>query len=230
MKVAKSAAKDLGDKVKAHQRYVASDGKRVPGVTTILGVLNKPALVGWANRLGLDGVDVNKYRDEAAAIGSLAHYLIESELKGEEPDLADYTPAQVERASESLASFHAWREQHELDAIFVEKQLVSDDPRYGGTLDFYGRCDGRLALLDFKTSGAIYPEHKIQVAAYAKLLRIHEYRLQEVRVLQIGRTEGESFSEHVLSRQQLSIGWAIFTHALDIYALQKQLKGSKEAA
>ena len=34
------------DKTKAHTVYKTADNKRVPGVTTILGVLNKPALVG----------------------------------------------------------------------------------------------------------------------------------------------------------------------------------------
>lgn len=32
---------------KAHQVYKNREGKRVPGCTTITGVLNKPALVPW---------------------------------------------------------------------------------------------------------------------------------------------------------------------------------------
>src|SRR5439155_21898181 len=57
---------DFGDKVKAHVRYYTSKGEQVPGVTTILSVLNKPALVSWANRMGLQGIDTHKYVDEAA--------------------------------------------------------------------------------------------------------------------------------------------------------------------
>ena len=33
----------------AHTVYKTADGIRVPGVTTVLGVLNKPALIKWAN-------------------------------------------------------------------------------------------------------------------------------------------------------------------------------------
>ena len=44
-------------KSKAHQRYKLADGTQVPGVTTITGQLNKPALIIWANRLGLQGID-----------------------------------------------------------------------------------------------------------------------------------------------------------------------------
>ena len=36
---------------KTHQRYYDKAGTMLPGVTTILGVLNKPALVPWANKL-----------------------------------------------------------------------------------------------------------------------------------------------------------------------------------
>ena len=47
-------------KTAAHIRYKTTDGTIVPGVTTILGILNKPALVRWANQLGLRGIDWEK--------------------------------------------------------------------------------------------------------------------------------------------------------------------------
>ena len=37
---------------RAHITYKLADGTAVPGVTTVLSVLNKPALVKWANNLG----------------------------------------------------------------------------------------------------------------------------------------------------------------------------------
>jgi len=52
---------------RAHITYKLADGVPVPGVTTILSVLNKPALVKWANNLGLQGIDSSKYVDEKAA-------------------------------------------------------------------------------------------------------------------------------------------------------------------
>ena len=133
------AKDDFGAKVLAHQRYRTTDGELVPGATTILNVINKPYLIQWANRLGLEGVDTNKYRDEAAAIGTLSHYLVECELKGETPDLKDYTPAQTFRSAYALASYHAWRaaEAETMESIGVELRLVSDKYRFGGTLDFY---------------------------------------------------------------------------------------------
>ena len=37
---------------KAHTVYKLADGTRVPGATTITGLLNKPHLVRWANKIG----------------------------------------------------------------------------------------------------------------------------------------------------------------------------------
>ncbi len=42
---------------KVHTRYKLKNGLLVPGVTTVTGVLDKPALIIWANRLGLQGID-----------------------------------------------------------------------------------------------------------------------------------------------------------------------------
>lgn len=216
---------DLGEKVQAHQRYKV-DGTVVPGVTTVLGVLSKPALVSWANRMGLNGIDTSKYRDETAAIGTLAHYLIVCELAGEDADLSQFTPQQIERAQWSMSSFRAWRKRHEIKAVLVEAGLVSTEHRFGGTIDFYGEIDGALALLDFKTSAGIYAEHRIQVSAYVRLLREHGHRLQEVRVLRIGRTEDEGFSEHILGIGELKAGWEIFQACLTIHALMPRMKGA----
>lgn len=222
----KKTKEDLGDKVRAHIRYKTTAGEKVPGVTTVIGVMDKPALVGWANRLGLDGIDSSKYRDESASIGTLAHYLIVCELASQDPDLDNFTPAQIERAQWSLNSFHNWRKRHTLEPTLVETPLVSDEWRFGGTIDFYGIVDDKPTLLDFKTSKSIYAEHRIQVAAYTKLLIEKGHRPHEVRVLQIGRTEDEGFGEYVLPRSQIVTGWEIFQACLVIHRLMPKMKGA----
>ena len=62
------------------QRYRLLDKSIVPGVTTILNVLSKPALVPWANKLGLQGIEVGKYVDALGEIGTLAHLMVENYL------------------------------------------------------------------------------------------------------------------------------------------------------
>jgi len=207
----------------AHQRYYTAAGELVPGVTTILGGLAKPALVPWANRLGLQGIDTNKYTDEAAMIGTLAHYLVECQLGEIEPDLVDYTPAQLERANLALGSFNAWLGGHTLKPSIVEGQLVSEKYHFGGTIDAYGLLDGVPTLLDFKTSSGIYDEHKFQTAAYWKLLAELGHPVKGVRILRISR-DGGGLEEHRLSGKEVIAGWKVFAGALAVYQARKAFK------
>jgi hypothetical protein len=224
-KVAKSEPKeDFGDKVKAHQRYKTADGKQVPGSTTVLSVLDKGGLVGWANRLGLEGIDSRKFTDEAATTGTLAHYLVERELDGQPADLNDYTPAQVERATHSVVAFRTWLDGRTIEPELIEGRLVSEKYRYGGTVDFYGRVDGVPMLLDFKTSKAIYMEHIAQAASYVKLLVENGYRLKEAHVVRLGRGPGATIIDHKLGREELALHWVVFEHALAIYEAKKAIR------
>lgn len=213
---------DFGDKVKAHVRYHTSSGEQVPGVTTILGVLNKPALVPWANRLGLQGIDTSKYVDEAASIGTLAHALIAESMGGAKVPHGDFTADQLTRARHGVAAFDKWRSRLTLVAHMIETPLVSDVHRYGGTIDVLASVNDTLELIDLKTSSGIWPEHIYQIGAYWKLLQEHGHEIKGARILRIGRTEGEGMEEHTLTGQQILNGWRVFEHCLAIYQLKKK--------
>jgi len=215
-------------KAKAHTVYKV-DGKRVPGVTTILGVLNKPALVKWANNLGLQGIDSAKYVDALATVGTCGHYLVECdfrEMMGEdvERDLSEYDPDTIDRAENALLSFYEWLKGKDVTPILVEAALVSPEHRYGGTVDCYARVDDVLTLIDLKTSRGIFPEHIHQLAAYRALLLENGYEVENVRILRIGRDESEGFEERVYTPSQLEPHWEIFEHCRAIYDLQKAVR------
>lgn len=209
-------------KTKAHTRYKDSQGNIVPGVTTILGILNKPALIIWANKLGLRGIDSTKYRDEMADIGTLAHYLIMSYLKKEKPNTDDYSKEQIDKAENCLLSFFEWEKTHTIEPILIEAPLVSNLYGYGGTIDLYCKLDGEPTLIDFKTGKAIYPEMVYQLAAYEFLLIEHHYPIAQARLLRIGRDEDEGFEEKV--RANLHLERRLFHSCLVIYQLQKEIK------
>jgi len=210
-------------RVKQHTVYKVA-GKRVPGVTTILGILNKPALVRWANNLGLQGIDSTKYVDALANIGTLSHYLVECEWRGVEPDLSDYAPQDIDRAENALLSFWAWRDQHEVEPHLVEEPMVSEQYLYGGTIDCYATVDGKRALIDLKTSKGIFPEHIHQLAAYKNLLVERGCPVANVRILRIGRDETEGFEDRVFDLASLLPHWEIFLACRRIYDLQKQIR------
>ncbi len=222
-------------KTKAHTRYRNANGDIVPGVTTILGVLNKPYLVKWANNLGLEGIDSSKYVDHLARIGTLAHHMVECDLKGETPDTSDYSQDEISKAENSLISYYNWKERNSFVVIFSEARLVSEVYQYGGTIDCLAKiysgplgCAGKYVLIDFKTSKAIYDEHAFQLAAYRQLaleklnpnpLVADHIEVDESRIVRIGRTEDEGFEERVY--KDLSAHFEVFRNCLNIHRLRK---------
>jgi hypothetical protein len=213
------------DKIKAvsgaHRRYKTSDGKTVPGATTVTGLLNKPHLIRWANKLGLEGIDSSSYTDEAAKIGTLAHAMIQAELQGAALDQTQYSPLQIDQAENALLSFYEWKRRHTLEPVHCEVPFVSDRMRYGGTVDCYCVLDGRPTLLDFKTGKAIYEEYFVQLAAYAELLRENGLPVEETRILRVGRDATEGFEERSVADTRK--WFEIFQNLLNVYYLKKEL-------
>jgi len=209
-------------KVKAHQIYRNKDNKIVPGVTTILGVLNKPALVKWANNLGLQGIDATKYRDEKADIGTLAHAMIQAHCLNKMLDVSEYSKENIDKAENSLISFYSWEKSHRIVPILVEESLVSEKYQYGGQIDLYCELDGEKWLVDFKTSKAIYSEMLHQLAAYNNLLTENGYDVDGARILRIGRDESEGFEERTV--RDINKHFKIFKYCLKLYNLKKELK------
>jgi hypothetical protein len=218
---------------KGHQVYRLQDGTRVPGATTITGVLNKPALVVWANRMGLQNIDTTKYVDSLAAAGTLAHYLAACELLGEPPDqgyLDEFSKVDHDRATNAMLSFYNWQKQHAVEVIASEQQLVSEQYRFGGTCDFIATVDGQLTLVDLKTCKALYgntDEKWSQVAGYAILALENGHKITATpRILRIGREESEGFDYvempvPALQRER-------FLKCLELYRIQKRLEGRPE--
>lgn len=212
-------------KTKVHTRYKLADGKQVPSVTTVLGILNKPALMDWAWKCGLDGVDYKAVRDQAGGIGTLAHYLIMCYLKGETPNTSEYSQQDIDKAENCLLSFYEWEKNHKLEPVLIETPLVSGVYGFGGTIDFFGKVDGQPTLLDFKTGKAIYPEFFYQLAAYEHLLGEAGHLIEVTRILRIGRDEDEGFEERSIGN--LDKHFDLFLNCLSIYTLQKEIRRDK---
>lgn len=214
--------KKIAKRAKAHTIYKLANGKRVPGVTTVLGVINKPALVKWANGLGLQGIDSTTYVDETAKIGTLAHEMIQEYLGGPAWDRNAYSAEQIDLAENAVLSFFEWERQtgHKMQTLHIELPLVSEACLYGGTIDWYGEIDGKRWLVDIKTSKGLYPEHTFQVSAYWQMLIENGYPVDGVRLLRVGRTEDEGFDDHVIDTPALSDAWKVFEAALNLYRLK----------
>jgi hypothetical protein len=213
----------------AHTIYKLADGSRVPGCTTITGVMDKSrALVPWANRLGLQGIDSTKYVDETAQIGSLAHLMIANYITETPGDYADNTANQIAAAGKCFAKFEQWIAARSLtpkDFALSEAALVSEKYRFGGTVDIGCMLGGKATLIDIKTSKAIYDEQLTQVAGgYALLCEENGFKLDQIIILRIGRNDEEgTFDERLVSPEEAGLHIQRFHICRQLYEINKKI-------
>lgn len=208
-------------KTKIHTQYYLAQGESAPGVTTILGILSKPALIHWSWQCGMRGEDYRKVRDMYGDVGTITHLLIMHHLKGTEPDLSEYSQADIKTSDNCMLSFYEWEKHHKLEPICIETPLTSDKYGFGGTPDYIGLIDGRLELMDFKTGKGIYGTAFYQVAAYRQLACEIGHQVNHARILRIGRDDDEGFEERLIAK--FDDEFQLFLKCLDIYNLLKKM-------
>ena len=214
------------EKTRAHQKYPLKDGTEVPGASTIAKIgEDSSGLIHWAWKLGMDGQDYRKVRDKAADIGTVAHFMIECFLHNHEPDLSEFSPVDVEKATIAFNNFRRWWDDEGLTVIEPEVQLVSEEYLFGGTIDAPSRDrDGKIVLLDWKTSNAIVGAHKVQLAGYEQLWNENrpDMKIQRRAIVRIGKERAGDFEvSDIFSIQHY---WNVFQAKLNLHYAQLQLK------
>src|ERR1043166_4925564 len=136
----------------ARQKYVDSDGKTVPSVTTIIGRFKESGgLLYWANKAGLEGKTLEEARQPAATAGTMAHDVFEAHIHGREPPNLEGGAETIAKAQAAFQAYLTWRQMVELEIQYTEVPLVSGKHRFGGRLDGIGvvrRMANGLALVD----------------------------------------------------------------------------------
>jgi hypothetical protein len=214
-----------------HQKYITSSGEEVPGGSTICKLGDDPgALIHWAWNLGVEGKDYRKERDQAANIGTIAHFMCEAFLNEFVCDLSEYDQADIDKALLCYNKFVDWWEGEGLEKVATETQLVHDEMRYGGTIDLVAKDkNGNLVLIDIKTSKRLSDSYTRQIAGYTELWnfnqthgRFEEPSNQIARwiIVRIGKQEEGDFEvkefteDHIWASintfsQQVQLYWAI---------------------
>src|SRR5574343_64799 len=161
------------------------DGEQVDGVTGILSIIAKPALLYWAVNQSINYLERNirpgvSYDEiqlkkllyeakgahrmkstEASDIGKIVHKWIEEWIAGKDPKM----PIN-EEARRAITQFQSWVLDKNVKFLQSEKVIYSRKFNYAGTTDFIAQMNGKTILGDFKTSNGIWDEYWFQVAAY----------------------------------------------------------------
>jgi hypothetical protein len=140
-------------------------------------------------------------KQEAADIGSLVHRVLEEKLAGREPVLPitadpmlapNFTPEMVEKANNSISAGLKFLNEREIEVIQAEQPRWSPTYGYIGTGDLIALIDGKLSVLDWKTSKRLYPTVFLQLAAYQQAYQeeFPDQQIEQRVAVNVGR-DGE---------------------------------------
>lgn len=122
--------------------YETPTGEKYPSVTTVTGLLKKDIILEWRKRVGEQ--EANKISSTAARRGTRIHTLCEKYLNNEKID-------------PTIFDSQNWNElKVYLDKInnihILEQPVFSHYLEVAGTVDCIAEYNGKLAVIDFKTS------------------------------------------------------------------------------
>jgi len=212
-----------------HITYKNKKNEKVPGCTTVLSMLSKPALIPWAYKRGKDGLELYESRDRAANIGTIVHERIMAYFKGYEIDQSNIAPDVWELSDNCMKSFYEWAEPRNVSPELIEQPMVSEKYQYGGTPDLFGEMDGFPTLLDFKSGSGLYEEHFIQLAGYLQLIREAGYKPEKIIVLNIPKSLDNSFTVKSISADEetMKMRFEKFIKLVEIWHLDNNIKGGE---
>jgi ATP-dependent exoDNAse (exonuclease V) beta subunit len=156
---------------------------------------------------------------EAAQIGTIVHNWIESAI---EYKMSGGTAPKVPKGNEvrnCIKAYKAWSRERKPVWLAAEQKVYYHDPGgvncYAGTVDALAEIDGKLCIIDFKTSKKIYKPYHLQVAAYAQAISMQEQiDMPMAMILRFDKETG-IFQEKMFDpRQHIHM----FFHCLDLKA------------
>jgi Holliday junction resolvase-like predicted endonuclease len=201
---------------------------RLKGVTTIMGAhlgWKTNALIGWAHKLGKEGRSLGE-RDDAAALGSCTHAIVEAALTGAAFDHGEFPAELVAKAGPNAERVVAAIKEKGWEVIACEVAISAES--FGGTIDLVVRDGDRILLADLKTGRVVVPEHAVQMGGYAWLWRIHAAHHSlpiATEAVIIHAPPGEPLRFIPVSPASLVAGEQIFRHLLSIEECAGQIVG-----
>jgi len=178
-KPAKKIAK-VDNRAKRRAGFYWEDDQPFVSVTTVLGVIEKPALRYWATKQVYWAMALDPSLSEKEALaapfrksknamrrGTLVHSMVEAYKHNQK-----YVDTIAEPTRKYAQAFYNWVTDNSVEVLVQEKSLVSRRYCYAGTFDLLVRFknSGRILVVDIKTGRGIYEEVFLQLSAYKHAL------------------------------------------------------------
>jgi hypothetical protein len=161
-----------------------------PSATTILNAYPQSVqLTHWIAEKGWN--ESQRIKSEAGERGTAIHKGIEFLLDGGDFRLGEmipnhYRPISLEEYWK-LSTFVAWYNECEPKILYKELRVFSKKGGYAGTFDALVILDGKVTVIDWKSSSAIHEHFALQVASYAKAIEENaNVKIDQTACLQLG--------------------------------------------
>ena len=149
--------------------YKTPEGNKYPSITTVLSTRKKKGLMEWRKRVGEDVA--NHVARTAAARGTKVHHMCEDYINN------DFDEEKHKKKFLPYVLFNQLKESvlQKIDNIYAQEcGLYSDKYKVAGRVDCIAEYDGKLSIIDFKTSSKERSDdwnesYYIQASAYAEM-------------------------------------------------------------
>ena len=138
--------------------YATPTGEKYKSITTVLSNHNKQAIMEWRERVGAE--EANKISTKAATRGTKVHKICEDYINNEIPELK--MQMMMPDLKEMFFKIKPIIDEKLGDVYSQEQALYSHKLKIAGRVDLIGMWDGKLSVIDFKTSAKQKEESYIQ--------------------------------------------------------------------
>ena len=177
--------------------YETPDGVKYPSITTVLSILSQDAIQAWRRRVGEE--EANRISSRASKRGTAVHAIVEDYLNNVE-DYKEKYPLNIIDNFLPLKKILDTR----IGKIYAQEvPMFSHHLRVAGRVDCVAEFDGKLSIIDFKTS--MKPKrldwiknYFMQESAYSIMWEERTGRpiTQLVTIISVDNHEPQIFIEH----------------------------------
>jgi len=188
-------------------RYYRRNGKYYPSVTYVLNYYPKGKhFEDWLKNMGRSADYIVK---KASEDGTKVHNLVEQYLNGEEIKFLDKfdTPKYDPEIWKMFLHFVEFWELYNPKLIETEVHLFSDDLKVAGTCDLICEIEGKLWLLDVKTSNMMHTTYELQTSVYGQCYKeCYQKEIDNYGILWLKSTKRRLNKEKMSGK-----GWEVIT-------------------
>ena len=138
--------------------YATPTGEKYKSITTVLGNYNKQAIMEWRERVGAE--EANKISSKAANRGTKVHKICEDYINNEISEMK--MQMMMPDLKEMFFKIKPIIDEKLGDVYSQEQALYSHKLKIAGRVDLIGMWNGKLSVIDFKTSNKQKEEENIQ--------------------------------------------------------------------